>query len=152
MQSEDVSEAIAIRASTLLFQILEDAKEYAQGIAWADKLATRFADNNRLSEEMLLAQAHFLVLQKNMAAGRDILLPLSKSRLVSGRAKFMLAETYYAEGDLPRALDYFRQITQKQDAASWLKAPSTIATFAPCAAARRDAATPPEPAPRVIMS
>lgn len=34
----------------------------------------------------------------------------------------MLAETHYAEGDQARALDYFRQISQKQDAASWLKA------------------------------
>lgn len=122
LQSEDVSEAIAIRASTLLFQIYEASQDFKQGAAWADKLATRFADNNRLSEEMLLAQAHFLILQKNTAAGRDILLPLSKSRVVSGRAKFMLAETHYAEGDQARALDYFRQISQKQDAASWLKA------------------------------
>ncbi len=122
LQSEDVSEATAIRASTLLFQILERAQEFKKGSVWANKLATRFADNGRLGEEMQLAQAHFLILQKNSAAGRDILLPLSKSRLVSGRAKFMLAETYFAEGDHTRALDYFRQITQKQDAASWLKA------------------------------
>jgi len=120
--SEDVSETSAIRASTLVFQLLERQRDYKKGAQHADKLARRFADNARLADEMLLAQGRFLILLKDIPSAREVLLPLSKSRNAAARAKLLLGETYYNEGNHAQALDYFRQISQKQDASSWLKA------------------------------
>lgn len=122
LQNEEVSEATAIKAATLLFFIQEKGGKYAEGESQAARLSERFADNNRLSEEMLLSQAKFMQLQKKQRESRDILTVLVKSRNAGQRARFMIAESYRAEGDTARALDYYRQISQKQDESTYLKA------------------------------
>ncbi|MBN8222647.1 MAG: tetratricopeptide repeat protein [Spirochaetes bacterium] len=122
LANEEVSEATAMKAATLHFQILEKAGKYAEAEAQAAKLSDRFADNNRLSEEMLLHQAKFQHLQKKYAESREILSVLAKSRNAGQRARYLIAESYRLQGDSARALDYYRQISQKQDESTYLKA------------------------------
>ena len=122
LQNEEVSEATAIKAATLLFQILEKGGKYAEAETTAARLSDRFADNNRLSEEMLLSQAKFKQAQKKYRDSREILTVLLKSRNAGQRARYLIAESYRAEGDLARALDFYRQISQKQDESTYLKA------------------------------
>jgi TolA-binding protein len=122
LQNEEVSESTAIKAATLLFQIFEKGGKYAEAEAQASKLSERFADNNRLSEEMLISQARFQQLQKKYRDSREILTVLVKSRNAGQRTRYLIAESYRAEGDTTRALDYYRQISQKQDESTYLKA------------------------------
>lgn len=49
-----------------------------------------------------------------------------QSRNLGQRARFLLAESHQKEGDTTRALDYYRQITQKPDEALYLKARLSI--------------------------
>lgn len=122
LANEDLAESTALRAAASLFQLYEKSAKMADGEAYAEKLSSRFADNAKLSEEMLLAQARFAYLAKRFAASRDILGALTKSRNAGSRARFMLALTYQEEGDTARALDYFRQVSAEQDPPTWLKA------------------------------
>ncbi|MBS0616541.1 MAG: tetratricopeptide repeat protein [Spirochaetes bacterium] len=71
---------------------------------------------------MRIQQAKFLLRASQSDEARERLAELTKSRSVADRARFMLAETYFNDGDETRALDYFRQISQKHDSATWLKA------------------------------
>lgn len=122
LANEDVAEATALRGAATLFQLYEKSAKLAEGEAQAEKLSNRFADNAKLSEEMLLAQARFCYLAKKYPASRDLLGALTKSRNTGSRARFMLALTYQEEGDTARALDYLRQISAEQDPPTWLKA------------------------------
>jgi TolA-binding protein len=122
MRNEDAREETVIRAAQLLFGRFEVSGNLAAGSAEAEALAQRFAENARLRDEMRLAGARFRFLQQQYAESREMLLPLLKSREIAGRARFMLGEISLALGDTAKAIDYFRQISQKQDAAIWLKA------------------------------
>jgi len=122
IRNEDAREETIIRAAQLLFGRYEASGNLTTGVAEADTLAQRFAENARLRDEMRLAAARFRFLQQQYAECRENLLPLLKNRETAGRARFMLGEVSLALSDQARALDYFRQISQKQDAAIWLKA------------------------------
>ncbi|HRP69402.1 MAG TPA: tetratricopeptide repeat protein [Turneriella sp.] len=122
LQNEEITDATANSAAALLFRIYEKQGAYVDGEKEAVRLCTRFAENSLLKEEMLLHQAHFLTLQKKFSASREALTPLATSRHTGARARFAIAETYRAENDTTHALDFYRQITQKQDEGLYLKA------------------------------
>lgn len=122
IKNEDAGEETVLGATNLFFTILETGGDFDSAAAHAEKLTERFAENPRLKEELALQHARFRYLAKKYPETREILLPLMKSRNVGARARFMLGETSLAQNDTARALDYFRQVSQKQDAASWLKA------------------------------
>lgn len=122
MRNEDAREETIIRAAQLLFGRFEASGNLAAGSTEAEALAQRFAENGRLRDEMILSTARFRLLQQQYAECRDLLLPLLKNRETAGRARFMLGEISLALGDTTKAIDYFRQVSQKQDASIWLKA------------------------------
>jgi TolA-binding protein len=126
LQNEDIREATAIKAATLLFQIYEKLQKYSEGAEWSEKLASRFAETPAVKEELQLAHANLQLLSGKKSEGRQELLGLVKSRNVGPRARFMLAEAYKADGDLTRALDFFRQVSQRDDPALWLKSRNHI--------------------------
>jgi len=122
LAEEEISEATTLKAVTLLFRLIQKAGDFKAGEEWADKLTARFADNNKIADEILLAQAELRFVSRNFRGVREILSDLLKSRAVGQRAKFLVARSYLAEEDNGRALDYFRQISAKDDAALWSKA------------------------------
>ncbi|MFZ5627861.1 MAG: tetratricopeptide repeat protein [Spirochaetota bacterium] len=122
MRNEEAREETVIRAAQLLFGRFEASGNLSAGTAEAEAMAQRFAESFRLRDEMRLASARFRFLQQQYAECRETLLPLLKNRDTAGRARFMLGEVSLVLNDTQKAMDYFRQISQKQDASIWLKA------------------------------
>lgn len=122
IRSEEARDETIIRAAHLLFGRLESENDMAAGAREAAALAERFAENTRLRDEMRLAAARFQFLLQQYPQCRETLLLLLKNRETAGRARYILGEMALALSDQARAIDYFRQISQKQDAAVWLKA------------------------------
>lgn len=122
LRNDEARDETIIRASQLLFTQLEQSGNLEVGVTEAEALAQRFADNDRIKSEMHFAAARFRFLRKEYGAARDILLPLLKNRELGARARFLLGEIAMAVNDLAKALDYFRQINQKEDDALYLKA------------------------------
>lgn len=122
LAKEDINDTTAIKASTVLFRELEKLNKNDEAIRRAEQFAIRFIGNKSVSDEMRIQQAKFLLRASQSDEARERLAELTKSRSVADRARFMLAETYFNDGDETRALDYFRQISQKHDSATWLKA------------------------------
>lgn len=119
---EDATESLVLRAASQLFEISESEGRYAEATQTAKRLVQRFNGNDALREEMLFFLGKYQLLNKESAEGRETLRGLTKSRSLAPRARYLLAESHLAEGDNARALDYFRQVTQKPDEALYLKA------------------------------
>ena len=122
INNEDAPEPLVLRAANQLFEIHDTQGQFGEAAKTAAKLAQKFEGSEMLFAELTFFEGKYQLLSNETAAGRETLRGLLKSRNLGQRARFLLGESHQKEGDLARALDYYRQITQKPDEALYLKA------------------------------
>jgi TolA-binding protein len=122
LNDEDAPEPLLLKAANQFFEIHELQGEFSAAAEAAAKLAKKFEGSDTLYAELTFFEGKYQLLAGGTQAGRETLSGLLKSRHLGQRARYLLAESYQKDGDAARALDFYRQITQKPDDALYLKA------------------------------